>query len=416
MKINRLILHNFRSHNRLDISFERGVTVIAGDNGEGKTSILDAIAQLFGFFLQRLPGVTGIGTKRGDLRIINGGKSAPGMRIWVELDIATEIKALSQSAELDDIIKVSRLLLRDQTAGTKAAFDKGWRVPAGGGGTIALTRLAHALTATENADSPYLMPLIAYYGTSCAVFDTPLRRTNFKTEFARFDSLNGALNSHANFKRVFEWFHAKEAEEALTQKKKRSFKYEDPELAVVRRAIESFFPQFKAPRTELRPLRFVVDQQLADNKTITFDLNQLSDGYRTTLAMVVDLACRMVEANPPSEQVDPPACEAIILIDEVDLHLHPRWQQTILTDLQRVFPNAQFIVTTHSPQVLTTVEAQSIRNLRRQDENTIIEIPHFALGARSAQLLEDIQHVDARPPLKITTKLKQYRQMKALPP
>ncbi|MFZ6750084.1 AAA family ATPase [Undibacterium sp. Ren11W] len=410
MKITRLTLDNFRSHNRLDISFERDITVIGGDNGLGKTSILDAIAQLLGYLLQRLPGVPGLGTRRSDLRIQNNGKLAPAFRIWGQFDIETECKALEDQPNLPYSIDVSRSVARDLTSATRTEFASS-HPPVGRLGLAPFTRLADALTGAENEGKPYLVPLIVYYGTSRAVFDTPLRRRNFKVAFARFDSLNGSLNSKANFKRVFEWFHAKEAEENREQKRQRSFDYQDPELEVVRKAIEAFFPKFKSPRTLLRPLRFVVDQQLNARQKITFDLDQLSDGYRTTLAMIVDLACRLVEANPPSNTNDPLKCEAIVLIDEVDLHLHPSWQQTILTDLRRVFPNAQFIVTTHSPQVLTTVEARSIRNLEKSLEKTLVNIPDFSLGAKSVQLLEDIFHVDARPPIPIVKTLKRYKSL-----
>lgn len=413
MKINRLVLDNFRAYNRLDIDFETGITVIVGENGEGKTSILDAISQLFGYFLQRLPGVKGLGTSSSDLRIGEDGKLAPALRIWGELDVTVEWGALPHQNQQHNVIGVSRSLARDQSQTTKAAFLQKWPPP-GALGMTPLTHLANAIIDAENQDLPYLIPLVVYYKTNRAVFETPLRRRNFQTEFARFDSLNGALGSNADFKRVFEWFHAKETEEALEQKRKRSFDQEDPELTVVRRAIEQFFPMFTAPRIGLRPLRFLVDQKREDNAIVTFDLNQLSDGYRTTLAMVTDLACRMVAANPPGgigNIGDPLQSEAIVLIDEVDLHLHPRWQQTILADLRRVFPNTQFIVTTHSPQVLTTVEANCIRILRRQGDVTAVEIPDFSLGAKSVQLLEDIQHVDARPPMEITRKLAQYKQL-----
>lgn len=410
MKIKRLTLDNFRSHNRLDLCFEPDVTVVAGDNGDGKTSILDAIAQLFGYFVQRLPRVKGIGLAGSDLRIQANRKLAPALRIWGQLEIGTELQCLPPNQSLPPQIEVSRSLGRDATSASKELFEKGW--PAQGKtGMQPFQQLATALIDAENAGQPYRMPLVVYYGTSRAVFSTPLRRRNFKTGFARFDSLNGALDANTNFKRVFEWFHAKENEEAREQKRQRSFDYADPELAVVRRALETFFPSFSAPRTLLRPLRFVVDQQDDNGQVMTFDLNQLSDGYRTSLAMVVDLACRMVEANPPGGLPDPLAAEAIVLIDEVDLHLHPKWQQTIVADLRRVFVNTQFIVTTHSPQVLTTVEARCIRNLCREAEHTRVEIPDFSLGAKSGQLLEEVQHVNPRPPLPITTALSEYKTL-----
>nr|WP_315394379.1 AAA family ATPase [uncultured Duganella sp.] len=417
MKINRLVLDNFRMHQHLDITFEKDITVIVGDNGEGKTSVLDAISQLLGRLLTRLPGVVGTSTRESDLRIVDNEKLAPGFRIWTDIDVSTELSELQgASSELESRFVISRSRLRDKTAFTKLQFIKECPPPRDGPdssrlGVKALDQFADALVEADAADYAYQMPLVVYYGTGRAVFETPLRRRNFQTKFARFDSLNGALNSTANFKRVFEWFHAKETEESFAQRKNRSFDYVDPELAAVRRAIESFFKEFKNPRTVLKPLRFVVDKKEAGRKVITFDLNQLSDGYRTTLAMIADLACRMVEANPPGTLSDPLKTEAIVLIDEVDLHLHPRWQQTILLDLKKVFPRTQFIVTTHSAQVLTTVNSRSIRKLFAKGKKTEVFIPDFSLGARSAQLLEEIQEVNSRPNLPITQKLSRYQSL-----
>jgi predicted ATP-binding protein involved in virulence len=418
MKLNRLVLDNFRSHQHLEIDFEPDVTVLVGDNGEGKTSVLDAISQVFGRLATKLPGVSGISLSESDLRIISnvkprGVRLAPGFRIWLEIDIKTELQFLGGIDEkIESTLYVSRAKTRDKSRTTLLNCLKQMPSPKAGRGSLKeIDRFANALVEADVEDRAYQMPLTVYYGTSRAVFQTPLRRRNFRTKFARFDSLNGALNATSNFKRVFEWFGAKEAEEALTQREKKSFKYRDPELEAVRRAIEGFFPNFFNPRTALRPLRFIVDKIESSEKTVTFDLNQLSDGYRTTLAMVADLACRMVEANPPNSIDDPLNTEAIVLIDEVDLHLHPRWQQRIILDLLRVFPKTQFIVTTHSAQVLSTVEARCIRKLVPAGDVTNVEIPDFSLGAQSMQLMEDIQDVNARPQLPIIGALNRYRAL-----
>ncbi len=103
----------------------------------------------------------------------------------------------------------------------------------------------------------------------------------------------------------------------------------------------------------------MVDWQDPMQQTHALRIEQLSDGYRTTLAMIMDIAARMTEANP--HMADPLLSAGVILIDEIELHLHPGWQQRILGDLTRAFPNVQFIVTTHSPQILTTVAPQSIQ-------------------------------------------------------
>jgi len=127
-------------------------------------------------------------------------------------------------------------------------------------------------------------------------------------------------------------------------------------LTAVREAIESMLPKFKNPRIEINPLLFMIDWEQEDGTIKKFQIEQLSDGYRTVLAMVMDISSRMAEANPQLGNHSP----AIIMIDELDLHLHPKWQQTILSDLTRTFPHAQFIVTTHSPQILSTVKKEYI--------------------------------------------------------
>jgi len=100
-------------------------------------------------------------------------------------------------------------------------------------------------------------------------------------------------------------------------------------------------------------------------KTEIFSLEQLSGGYRVMLALVMDLARRLAQANPHLEE--PCESPAIVLIDEIDLHLHPKWQQRVLVDLIKTFPNTQFIVTTHSAPVLTTVKPENIVVLSYQE-------------------------------------------------
>jgi len=124
----------------------------------------------------------------------------------------------------------------------------------------------------------------------------------------------------------------------------------------------------------------------------------------------MDISARMAEANP--HLANPNESEALIMIDEVDLHLHPRWQQTILVDLQKAFPNVQFIVTTHSPQLLSTVEAKSIQGLILKNETLELTPFDFSLGAKSHELLDNIFGVNERPQnIKIVQKLNRYLEL-----
>jgi predicted ATP-binding protein involved in virulence len=103
----------------------------------------------------------------------------------------------------------------------------------------------------------------------------------------------------------------------------------------------------------------------------------------------------MLQANPHKKNAL--ESEAIVLIDEVDLHLHPKWQQRLLIDLMAIFPNTQFIVTTHSPQVLTTIKPEHIILLEHEKE-VIAEQVTSSYGAESGRLLVEIMGVNERPP------------------
>jgi predicted ATP-binding protein involved in virulence len=121
---------------------------------------------------------------------------------------------------------------------------------------------------------------------------------------------------------------------------------------------------------ETRPIRLLVDFEHFDGAREPLDMTSLSDGYRTQFALVVDIARRMVQLNPTDDLQDLERgtnSAAIILIDEVDLHLDPIWQARVVQGLQQAFPNAQLVLTTHSEQVLDSVDASCVRRLVWQD-------------------------------------------------
>lgn len=124
-------------------------------------------------------------------------------------------------------------------------------------------------------------------------------------------------------------------------------------------------------------------------------LGYLSDGYRTTLSMFADIAYRMALLNPALGRDVLAMTSGVVLIDEVDLHLHPLWQARILADLSSVFPRVQFIVTTHAPMVISSVPAKHIRVLG-EDAAYTPEHESFGLGAND--ILTGIMGADERQP------------------
>lgn len=387
MKIKQLTLTNFRRFAAFDIDFDPQLTVLVARNGAGKSSVLDAVATALGPFLTRLPKVSGINPKDTDFRVAADGKKPAYMRI---------------TATTDDGICWNRTEKRDKSQKTQADIPQGV-------GIKQLNDYVDQFVDAHNNDETFELPVFIYYGTGRGVFDIPQRKKGFGSEFSRFDAFKGALESRNNFKRFVEYFYFLEAQESKLQKEHRSFDIELPELKAIRGAMQRLMPEFSNPRG-VYPAGIMVDWQTeAGSKPLRIE--QLSDGYRTTLAMVMDIASRMAEANP--DMTDPLATNGIVLIDEVDLHLHPGWQQHILTDLMRTFPQIQFIVSTHSAQVVTSVKPQCLRVIEWQGDQPELTPVRFSEGAEAQQVLLDVLGVEYLRPqqLQIVETLKRYQQL-----
>jgi len=168
--------------------------------------------------------------------------------------------------------------------------------------------------------------------------------------------------------------------------------YQKTELRFVVDAIERFVPEY----TNLRITRIPKAQMLVDKQDETLRLDQLSDGEKSIIALVGDIARRLSIANPRSR--NPLHERGIVLIDEIDLHLHPSWQRMVVTKLSEVFPNCQFIVSTHSPQVISHVQARCTYLLQNLKETGVVASqPEQSFGMNSDRILEDVMEVDARP-------------------
>jgi predicted ATP-binding protein involved in virulence len=134
---------------------------------------------------------------------------------------------------------------------------------------------------------------------------------------------------------------------------------------------------------------------LVDKDGIEISLDKLSDGEKNLIALIGDIARRLSIANPNSKK--PLDGEGVIIIDEIDLHLHPSWQRIMIPQLTKAFPNCQFIITTHSPQVLSHVHHQNIFILKNDNSGFTYSKAMESFGQNSDRILEDLLGVDARP-------------------
>jgi predicted ATP-binding protein involved in virulence len=370
MKLKNIEFTYFRCFDSLLVNLDEKLTVFIAPNGEGKTALLDGIAIGLGGFLQQLPNVSSINFKKTDLQIDPKGKERPYEEIRVELSNG---------------ISWDRRVVRDKSQKTRKNLP-------GRLGFKLLKEFANNLINKENESRPYSLPIIAYYGIGRGIFESPKKGKYFKKDFARFEAFRNSLESKANFSHLFDYFFFLEDLERREKIDRGDIEYTQPEMDAIRTSIEGMMPNFSNPRTKMRPFRFLIDWK-KKNTAPTLRINQLSDGYRTTLAMVMDIASRMAEANPNSKNIL--ETEGIVLIDEIDLHLHPGWQQSILGDLIKTFPKIQFIVSTHSPQVISTVPASNIRILQ---DGKIYSSPPGTKGAESSRILKRVFGIDPRPP------------------
>ena len=397
MKLKSVEIDNYRAIEQLRLSLDPTLTVLHGSNTCGKTSVLSAIAVGLGVIPRCLPGVSGIRLGKIDRRT-----GSPGVKVSLTTTdgVAWECEWFLGRRRQDDIGSLQEMM----------------------------ANIVHA----DGTGEPMALPIVVFYDTDRSIVDRVKRHRSYAGErenlrpqessqeddpyterdrySLRYSALDGALAARANFWQLFRWFRAKEDLELREQKRHRDFDFRQRDLSAVRDAISSMLDGVSEPRIDVQPLRFSVAVQLVDGRTDRLELDQLSDGQRAVLALAADLAWRMAQGNPHLDE--PLHSEAVVLIDEVELHLHPSWQQRILIDLRRTFPNTQFIVSTHSPQVLTTVEPEHIVELAREDGRIVAgSAAGWTYGAEAGDVLSVVMGVDERPANDFTEKLARYRRL-----
>lgn len=377
MILQSIKLEHFRCFSNLELSFDQRLNIFIGGNASGKSALLDAIALSLGPVLSHLPDLSGPGLKRADIRLVAKDRQAPYVRFAATAEHGNGILRK---------IRWDRLNKRDNSKATQSAL------PKNSDGLKELHCWLDEIIGCHDRGEPFTLPVFAHYGTNRAV-DVPHNKPNAKKRksFERLDALMGALNPDADFRRAVAWFKMLEDQEL-----RRAKNSEESLLAPVKAAIERMLPGIKNPRMDDEDTeRFVVDGTNSDGETVKLFLDQLSDGYQVMLGLVMDFALRLVRANPASpEHPDPLAAQAVMIVDEVDLHLHPAWQQRIIPDLMRTFKGTQFIFTTHSPQVVSTARKKFVRRL---ENFKACELPTETIGAESSRVLEDAFDVPVRP-------------------
>ena len=418
MKLSKVEITYFRCFESLAINLQPDINVIVGANGAGKSSILDAIA----IALYEVIAANDAGGKR--QRTAQGAALAP-TDIYIDPSAADPIGGRKQfvqvRASAKDFYVVNEFTDVSPT-GQPATLEWSEHIRFSRPNTFSyntrtskglsqLNRYFKAIWEEIRKSSPQALiplPVVAYYRASRRISGMPDLGNIFKIELSRIKAFANALNAGANFTTMCQWLYLRENEELRAQADRReASQTEFSSLRAVRQALRSTIEGIERIYFDGSPPRLMVRLQNSEGLPRALELAQLSDGYRNLLALVLDFARRLAQANPNWK--NPLDAPGILLIDEIELHLHPRWQQIIVPSLRSTFPNTQIIVSTHSPAVLTTVRREHIYLLSSNHQFEDLPEDVGTYGAENSRMLAEVFVTHARPQnIETVDKLKFY--------
>lgn len=448
MRIDSINLKNYRCFDNLSVRFHPQMTVLVAPNGQGKSTILDAIK------VALWPYVAGfdLGSTTNDVTSIQIDDVRREQVQTHEMDwrLPAEIKAMGQmqvrQLVLDGTLKNSLPERKGSMLDIAGTFheDVLWQsvryresVKKGTKtkepvivGALNLNETAKALEQrifSGEQKTPDDLPMLGYYGTGRLWAQKKLTAAHEKSDSeasSRTFAYRDCLDPASSYKHFAQWytriFKSLRAAQIRNLEKRLPLDAEVPYgLIAPIKAVQLATDEILGRHTGWKELEYSEEYEelvLNHEQYGQLKVSQLSDGIRNMLALVGDIAYRCYKLNAHMGEAAPRRTHGIVLIDEVDMHLHPGWQQTVLTDLAAAFSNIQFIVTTHSPQILTTVKAETIRGLKSIDGKIVVKDDYqFSAGAEAQLVLEDILGVNPRPQgLDVVKQLNAYLDLVAI--
>ena len=382
MKLASLSLAHCGGFDQLDIAFEPDVTLIAGVNGVGKSTVLHALAVVLS---RALPEFTP--SRSAPLYFTDDDIHADNASLEVsasrQLDGQTLNAGVQRLRSADEKGDRFILLRQAETATDAADFADVLNARTLTGDLEAgMKETRTALASLKSAADP---PLAVYFTPKRQLPGQPRSLPEARPLEVSMAFSRALHDREIELREFMYWFRTQE--KLGTAEEPRRLKV----LDALREVVGSIVPEFTNLRIQEHPrLGFVVDK-----RGQPFFLHQLSDGERDLLALVFDLTRRLAIANPDS---DNPISEgvALVLVDEIELHLHPKWQRNILQRLCDTFKSCQFVVTTHSPLVLGEVPARCVRFLEFVDGKVNVFTPSEAYGMDANRILQEFMGASVR--------------------
>lgn len=382
MKLESLSLAHCGGFEQLDLAFEPDVTLIAGVNGVGKSTVLHALAVMLS---RALPEFTP--SRSAPLYFtdddIHGDKASLEVSARIQIDGQTINVGVQRLRSADE--KGDRFMLLRQAEAATADTDFAQALSARtltGELEAGMKETRVALASLKSGTHP---PMAVYFSPKRQLPGQPRSLPEAKP-FEPSIAYGRALHDReVELREFMHWFRTQEKLGAASEPRRLKV------LEALRAVVSELVPEFNNLRIQEQPrLGFVVGK-----RGQPFYLHQLSDGERGLLALVFDLTRRLAIANPDS---DDPIAEgvALVLIDEIELHLHPKWQRDILRRLRDIFKACQFVVTTHSPLVLGEVQARCVRFLEVVNGKVGVTVPTEAYGMDANRILQEFMGAPVR--------------------
>lgn len=406
MKFDQIRLINYRGHEDLTIDFSLHFNVLVGANGTGKTSVLNGLCDSLSDLLIQMP------------------LSSGHFQVLAENDIARlKIEPTNGRFRFEPQYPVSVVA---QGSGFGSMLN--WTVSkldpstypnsSGDGPGQAFLRLIHQPN-SRDAERLVTFPLVAYYrATRQWNQPQPNELNAATTRNARTDGYSRWWDASLDSAALQGWVIAKCLERFQTSSETGiTFdNIKNDELALVNLALNDAVEGVKGLKYDLKQKSLLVEWQAIEGKRRDpTSFQNLSHGQRAVIGLIVDIARRICLLNPQLDLEATTKTDGVVLIDELDMHLHPRWQRILTAGLKRAFPSIQFIVASHSPQVLGELQPHEIILLRQPDLSHALERqphvdeanspeelrpnhPQVSYGLDSSQILEEIMDATPRTP------------------